>query len=548
MPRLPSPDDYTLSTPQAARRLVDVPTIRREPDVYTGAAMQDGGREFGIIVKREAERLDETMANDALNSLQAKQLELTYGENGFAKIQGKGIIDRKITSEFPAEMQREIERLSKTLTSTGAQARFQARANNMSMSLKQGVYVHAAKETETFHQETEKTTVLGFAHAASMAAGAGNVEDVAKAVGQGRAAVEAAVKRRGYEGPVAEEFKREQLGAIHSNVINGLLDGGQPALASAWLKNSRKEMTIGQADKFDARVKTETAWLAGDTFVREQMAAGKTVAEVEAALAEDAKKTGDKTKYDSGVHALNTLNAVRSKTYAENADKAQNEINRGAPWSRIRSKYLDMMDPGVVAAFDERAKQAAKGESVKTNFDAYYTLTSMKPEDFAKIDLRTYTSKLSDADSKHFADLQRRIINKEDKAIKDTVTLSQQLSMAHNALGLGSTARGREQKGAFDNYVIGQIRDEEKVKSRSLTDEERDVVIKRATVKRDNAWNQFGDKRYYEVAGTDKAKEFVPVIPDVDRKALIATFARKGEKNPTEEMIANAYKRKHGIE
>lgn len=548
MPRLPSAADYTPNVPGSARRLVDVPTIRQEADTAMGRTVQQLGAQFGEVMQAEADRLDETVALDALNALQNKQLELTYGDNGFAKVQGKGVIDRKITQEFPTQLQQEVDRLSGTIGGSRAKAKFQAQANNMLMSFKRGVYVHAAKETETFHQQTEDATVLTQAHAANMAAQSGNVEAVASAIAAGRASVEAAIKRRELEGPAAEAFRQEKLGTVHSNIINGLLDGGQPALAAAWLKNSRKEMTVGQADKFDARVKSEAAWAAGDSFVRDQMASGKSIAEVEAALAADAKATGDKTKYDAGMHALNTLVATRSKTYSENADKAQNEINRGMPWGRIRAKYLETMDPGTVAAFDARAKQLATGGTVKTNFDTYYTLSSMAPDEFAKVNLRSYVDKLSDGDAKHFADLQRRILNKEEKAIKDTVTLTQQLATAHNALGFGSTASGRTQRGMFDEYVVGVIRNEEKIKNRNLTDEERDVVIKRAMVKRDNAWNQFGDTRYYEVAGTDKVKTFVPAIPDADRKSLVAAFARKGKPQPTEEEIVAAYKRKHGIE
>lgn len=548
MPKLPAPEDYGMSAPRPSRAVTEISPVSRNPvrvtpDLATGKVLMS----LGEMMHAEAEKLDETVALDALNQLQNKQLDLTYGDAGFTKIQGKGVIDGKITQDFPAQLQREVERLQGTINSQGAKTRFQAQANSLVMGFKRGVYTHAAKETDTFHQQTEDATVVTQAHAASLAARAGNVENVGAAVAIGRASVEAAVKRRGLEGPQADAYRQKELGVIHSDIINGLLDGGQPALAAAWLKNSLKEMTVGQADKFDARVKTDTAWAAGDTFVREQIAAGKTTTEVEAALAADAKATGDKTKYDAGVHTLNVLNSAQTKTYAENADKAQDEINRGTPWGKVRAKYLGTMDPSVVAAFDQRAKALAKEGSVKTDFGAYYELSVMPPEQFAKVDLRTYAGKLSDANLRTLADRQGKILNKDPEEIKSVVTLQQQLGIAHNELGFGSSPSAREKKGMFDEYVVSTIREQQKAKGKPLTDEERDTVIKRAMITRNNAWNQFGEKQYYEVAGTPAAKDFAPTIPAKERASLTAAFVRKG-KQPTEALLVEAYKRKHGIQ
>jgi len=281
--------------------------------------------------------------------------------------------------------------------------------------------------------------------------------------------------------------------------------------------------------------------------VREQLAAGKTTAEVEASLAAETKASGDKAKYDAGVHTLSTINAVRAKTYAENADKAQDEINRGTPWGKVRAKYLDTMDPSVVAAFDQRAKAIAKEGAVKTDFAAYYELSVMPPEQFAKVDLRTYAGKLSDANLRTLADRQGKILNKDPEEIKSVVTLQQQLAIAHNELGFGSSPSAREKKGMFDEYVVNTVREQQKLKGKPLTDEERDQIIKRAMITRNNAWNQFGEKQYYEVAGTKDAKEFEPKIPAKERESLTAAFIRKG-KQPTEALIVEAYKRKHGIQ
>ena len=542
MPRLPTQDDYGLRTPAAARRLVDAPAIRQTPDLLTGRAMQD----IGAMMQAEAEKMDETVAQDALNKLQEKQLELTYGESGFTKLQGKAVIDGKITDAYPLQLKQEAERLRGTINGARAQARFDASSAGVLQGFKRGTYMHAAKETETYYTATEDDTVTTQAQAANMAAQSGNVEGVALAVGVGRKAVEAAVLRRGLEGPQADAYRQRALGTIHSDVINGLLDSNQPALASAWLKSSRKEMTVAQADKFDARVKSDMSWAAGDTFVREMLAQGKTPSEAEAALAAEAIAKGDKDMRASGMQTLSDLNTLRTQTYAQNADKAQDEINRGSPWRKVRAKYLDTMDPSVVAAFDARATALAKEGAVKTDFAAYYDLSIMPPEQFAKVDLRTYVGKISDTNLRTLSDRQGKIINKDEKEIKDTVTLQQQLSIAHAELGFGTGAGSREKKGMFNDYIVSEVRAQEKVKGKSLTDDERDGIIKRAMITRNNSWNQFRTKLYYEVAGTSDAKDFVPEIPQRHREAILASFVREG-KQPTEADIVARYKKKNRI-
>ena len=107
MPRLPSAPDYPTGNPTPTRGLTQVDAVRETPDLATGRVISG----IGGMMQAEAEKLDETVALDALNQLQNKQLDLTYGENGFTKLQGKGVIDGKITSEYPAQLKAEAERL-----------------------------------------------------------------------------------------------------------------------------------------------------------------------------------------------------------------------------------------------------------------------------------------------------------------------------------------------------------------------------------------------------------------------------------------------------
>jgi hypothetical protein len=534
MPRLPAPEDYGVSVPRASRGVTEITPAQRRPDLLTGKVLGD----IGLMMEQEAEKIDDALAQDALNQLQDQQLDLTYGEQGFTKLEGTQVTDRPVVQEYSDKMRITTEGLAAKISSPRVKQKFQLAAADVNRGFKQKLAIHTTGQVEKIKEQA----FFGGAATAQRMAGEGDLEG---AVAYMAPLIGAAVAERGLTGDAATAFARETMGAVYSANISKLLESDQPLEAKAILEANKGLMTDKQVAGFSKQIKSDVAWVRGDDMVRTMLAEGKTTAEVEAAVSAEAKKTGDKSFYDSAYHTLGNITAVRTKTYAENADKAQDEINRGKPWSRLREKYLDSMDPSVVAAFDQRAKALAKEGSVKTDFDAYYTLSVMPPEQFAKVDLRTYSGKLSEGNLRTLADRQGKIINKDEKEIRDTVTLQQQLGIAHAELGFSNTASARKKKGMFDAYVVDTVSAQEKVKGKPLTDDERKTVIQRAMIAKDTSWWQ-SDKLYYEVAGTPEAEKFVPEIPAADRAAILAVFARKGVK-PTEQDIIQKYKTANGL-
>ncbi len=249
MPRLPAPEDYGMTSPRPSRGVTEISPVIGRPDLATGKAMQD----IGLMMQQEAEKLDETVALDALNQLQNKQLELTYGDNGYTKVQGKGVIDRKITAEFPTQLQTEAERLSGTINSNAARQRFQAQASNVMRGFKANVYGHAAKETETFQQQAFQGAVatgIKAADAGDFAAGISHVLPV----------LEAEIVRRNLDADAADALRRETLGAVYSTGITNALTSGRPSDAKVLLETASPWMTPKQTEHFGKMVKEQTSY------------------------------------------------------------------------------------------------------------------------------------------------------------------------------------------------------------------------------------------------------------------------------------------------
>ena len=156
MARLPAPEDYGLRTPQPSRAVTDISPVRESPDMLTGKVMQD----IGLMMQQEAEKLDDTVATDALNKLQEKQLDLTYGDDGFTKVLGGGVIKRPITTEYAEKIKRETEALGAGIGSTAARTKFQQHAAAANRGFTQKLFVHAAEQTDKYRTDTANAGVL----------------------------------------------------------------------------------------------------------------------------------------------------------------------------------------------------------------------------------------------------------------------------------------------------------------------------------------------------------------------------------------------------
>lgn len=306
MARLPAPEDYGLTAPRATGSPTGHSALRATADTATGKALLG----IGAMLQEEADKLDETVALDALNQLQNKQLDLTYGDDGFTKLQGKAVIDRKITDEYPANLQKEVERLQGTIGSTAAKSKFQDRAAGLLRQFKVGVYTHAGKETETFQQQAVTgaiATGTKFAQAGDFAAGISHALPV----------VEAEVTRRGLEGDAADTFRRNSLGPIYSTGIKAMLASGQSGAAKDLLADAKPWMTSQQVEHFSGMVKTQSDYDVAGQWVDEALA--KNMKPAEAYDYFRKKGAGNKDAVETARGQFEHYVALKAKEDAEGA-------------------------------------------------------------------------------------------------------------------------------------------------------------------------------------------------------------------------------------
>lgn len=288
MPRLPAPEDYGLSTPRPTRGVTENTAVQVRPDLATGKLMQD----IGALMQAEAEKFDDLVAEDAMNKLREKRIEMTYGQNGFTNVRGAQITTRPVMQEFPDAFNREVEGIAAGLNSSRARIKFQQAAGRESNGYKTDLMRHVAGEVNTYAGQVHQGKIGTLAGTAATA-----IDDPIKleyTMAQVGKAVADEAARLGYSGPVLELFKQTEFGKVHDGVIKSLINSGRAKDASEYLvaAKGRGELAQNQFEQYANTIKGKRDWEIGNDLAAKasaMRAEGKSLPEIEAFLAAQTK-------------------------------------------------------------------------------------------------------------------------------------------------------------------------------------------------------------------------------------------------------------------
>lgn len=294
LPDIPSPEDFRGGLPQPTRGV-----NRVQPAEVSDAPARIGGTVTKLALE-EADRLSDAAAEDALNKLREKRLDLTYGpEKGFTKLQGGAVIDRPVTDEYPALLQKEIDGLGANLRGSAAKAKFQQRATAELQSYRGDVYRHVAAQTDKFYTDTFNASIdIGVKEAGT------SLGMVNSSLARTEGAVDKEIARRGLTDPdQIKVFKQQYVGAVHAAAIEGMLNRGEAQAAGAYLEINKDSMSAKQIDALAPVVKKQSDWALGSDVGTQ--AAGMDPKAAQAFITEKTK--GNKDAY-SAAQAVLTQN------------------------------------------------------------------------------------------------------------------------------------------------------------------------------------------------------------------------------------------------
>jgi hypothetical protein len=264
MARLPDPSQFDRRIPQPGRAVASY---------RAGLAEEAMGRLGGQITEmanREADRLNALQAEDALNKLAEKKLDLTYGQNGFANVRGGNVLSGKLTDTYPQQFNSAVDEIANGLANDAQRQLFKQHANKQLLGFKSDVIRHVVSESEKYDSQVQQGT---FSVATEQAAA--NWNDPIAVLGA-KSNIEDAIESRVKSGRLAPEaaqaLRLEKLSKLNTAVVMRALQERNLDYADSYMKDHGKDMDVADLVKasglVNAAKKTQVAIVTADEVMK----------------------------------------------------------------------------------------------------------------------------------------------------------------------------------------------------------------------------------------------------------------------------------------
>lgn len=167
MGTFPTTADFSRPVPQGTGGYASAPSIPGAPQQSMVAAQTTAEaaaqiEKVGAKLEDYGQILDTTQAQDAVNQLRKERQSLTYGDDGFQKVQGGAVLKpnesgQSIIQTYGARLTAAQERIAANL-SPGARRLFMARASDESTSFGKEILAHQLGESEKYQVAVFKDT------------------------------------------------------------------------------------------------------------------------------------------------------------------------------------------------------------------------------------------------------------------------------------------------------------------------------------------------------------------------------------------------------
>lgn len=276
--------------------------------------------------------------------------------------------------------------------------------------------------------------------------------------------------REGQSSDFGKSLAREQLNRFHADVALALATKpGGAAAAQAYLAEFGKDIPLAARTRVDEVVNREA-----DNQFATQFAAGVAAKPLSEQLAEAAKIDNPDRREKAITQIRNNhamVKAAQQEREQAASDQAWQMVGQGR---KVPEALLAQMDgKGRVQLQDylkEKAKQAASGEAVKTDWATYIDLRTRLAAG-EKINLTPFTTKLAGKEIEQLLDIQTKASN--PKEAPEVATAEQQLSSFVDGLQLKGEKDGKFKAAAYDLF-----NEHLKRTGKKPTFEERDKIMR----------------------------------------------------------------------
>jgi hypothetical protein len=194
----------------------------------------------GNMLFEEHQRVDKLRAEDALNVLRQKQIDLAIGEDGFGHKLGKDAITGNLEKDYGSRFQATADELSGQLANDQQRRFFSERANVAGIQLHEKIAQHVFTQGEAYSQDVFKNGLAVEQQNAVLYANDPNA--VAMSLLRSKSLIAAEASRNGLGDDWKTATEQQAAGAIHSAIVQKFLADDQPTRAQAWLDKNKDQI------------------------------------------------------------------------------------------------------------------------------------------------------------------------------------------------------------------------------------------------------------------------------------------------------------------
>lgn len=490
MPRLPTAPDYGGA---------DAPRLTRAVSEVDPRAYELQGRTIqGIadVIEKETQRIEDLAAEDALNKLQERRVNLTLGENGFTKKRAGDVVNEPVLDNFSKEFEAARKELEGSLSSPRARQRFAQRAAGVTNGYRMDLIRHVSSQTEEYQKVVFESTMQNGAR--NIALHADDQTAVNAEIARLRTSVADQLGRMGISdatpenAKIAQAFSQEQLGGALTAAVGMLIAEDRIGEAEA-LYNSHKDsdvFTAQQIATIQPKLKAGQDWRGGSALGAKaygMLQQGMGAEEVELVMTREAKSSSELT---AARLTYGRLVGARNQQWQEVEREAVQEMvnlsdgtNTSATWLQVRSKYIGSMNPETVLNLDKAAEaDTVGGTSRKTDPEEYGRLLNLangnqqEQAEFLGLNLAG-NGRLSITDIKSFQIMQVALRTQKGEGSR---TVLKEEAKAAGETAFGVSKNGKNKTGQLVGWVTQEaerVQEQEGLKGLTL-DQRRAIISK----------------------------------------------------------------------
>lgn len=124
-----------------------------------GAVTGNAAEEIYHAFKVEQDRIDVAKAEDAMNKLNSKRMELTYGPEGFKNVNGGDAIKPDFNPGYMAKFSAAANEVSQGLDSPRQKQLFKTRAEALATQYKEGLFIHSNTENIKYQDGVDSSVI-----------------------------------------------------------------------------------------------------------------------------------------------------------------------------------------------------------------------------------------------------------------------------------------------------------------------------------------------------------------------------------------------------